>query len=95
MLFNSKTKQTIVRRSFHQLNPTDAIIPDLSLSVPNNDDSAESNDQTTPIESVPSILPPLNATQHPTRHFPYLLRSRNKLVKSHLAALSSGNYPPS
>jgi len=90
MLFNPKTKQTIVRRSFHQLNPTDAIIPDIPLSVPNNNDSADSNDQTTPIESVPSILPPLNATQHPTRHFPYLLRSRNKL-KSHYAALSSGN----
>ena len=75
ILFNPKTKQTIVRRNFHQLNPTDAIILDLPLSVPHNGDSADSNDPTTPIESVPSTLPPVTATQHPTRNFPYLLRS--------------------
>ena len=62
ILFNPNTKQTIVRRRFHQLNPTDTIIPDLPLSVPNNDDSADSNDETTPIESVPSILPPVKTT---------------------------------
>ena len=46
MLFNPKTKRTIVRRTeVHQLNPTDAIIPDLPLSVPHNDDSAQTIQQ--------------------------------------------------
>jgi hypothetical protein len=89
MLFNPKTKQTIVRRSFHQLNPTDEIIPDLPLSVPGIV-STDSTDQSSPMESVPSIRTPVTNPKNPLRHIPYLLRSRNKL-KSHVATLSSGN----
>ena len=68
MLFNPKTKQTIVRRRFHQLNPNDEVIPDLPLSVPGTD-SADSTNQTSQMESVPSILTPVTNTKNPTRHF--------------------------
>ena len=65
MLFNPKSKQTIIRRSFHQLNPTDALILTLPLSVPNNDDSLDSPDDPTTLEPVRSILPPVAKTQEP------------------------------
>ena len=59
MLFNPKSKQTIIRRSFHQLNPTDAIIPTLPLSVPNTDDSHDSSvDPTTYVALVLSYILP-------------------------------------
>jgi len=88
MLFNPNTKQTIVKRSFHQLNPTDEIIPYLPLSV-SGIVSTDSTDQSSPMDSSPSFFTPAPNTNYPTRNIPYLLRSRNKL-KSHLATLSSG-----
>ena len=74
MLFNPKTKQTIIRRSFHQLNPTDANIPTLPISIANNDDPKDSPlDPTT--SDTPTIVSPVGPSKESTRHN-YLLRSR-------------------
>jgi len=92
MLFNPKTKQTILRRSFHQINPTDADIPTLPLSVPTNDDPQDPSLDPTPPDPVPSIVSPVVPITSPAKHN-YLLRSRVKL-SSPLTAFTSDNHYP-
>ena len=94
MLFDPKTKQTIVRRCFRQIDPTDETILDLPHSVLGTD-SEESPDQsnpiTTPTVSSTSDIKTKTIKQSPTLtgHIPNLLCSRQITISSCNSILSN------
>jgi len=80
MLYNLKTKQTIIRRSFHQLETSDATISSLPLSISTiitEDISVSTPDQVPPILSSPTTHLSRQNSPTPQRHILYLIRSRS------------------
>ena len=76
---NPKTKQTIICRSFHQLESSDVTILSfpLSISTINNEDiSTSTPDQVPPVLSSPTTHLLRQTSLTPQRPIPYLLRSR-------------------
>jgi hypothetical protein len=80
MLYNPKTKQTIIRRSFTQIESSDPIIPELPVTI---SDTSSSDISQSIFPNVPNDLPPeqtrlskrLKSTVQHT--IPYQLRSRS------------------
>ena len=106
MLYNPKTKQTIIRRSFTQVESSDPVIPSLPVHISDNPSD------TIPTSNIPTVsaeLPPeptrssKRLNQHHQHEIPYLLRSRSpklprvahNIILSNTSSVASQNDSPS